>query len=112
MSTNSDLPPTDADDDELTAWINARLDSMEPRVKTWRYRVMGKTVAEILAERAVAKKHLSLSMPADAYSVFMTEVRAIGLKPATLMRRLIGNWLLSRGKHHPYFDLEWPPRPK
>lgn len=112
MSRQSALPPSDASDEVLAQWLDERLDAMDTRVSTWKYRVMGKTVAQILAERAVPKKHLSLSMPAEAYALFMAEVRAEGVRPATLMRRLVGNWLKSRGKHHPYFDFESPPRPK
>ena len=112
MSPQSALPPSDASDEVLAEWLDAQLDAMDTRVSTWKYRVMGKTVAQILAERAVPKKHLSLSMPAEAYAVFMAEVRREGLKPATVMRRLIGNWLKSRGVHHPYFDFEFPKRPQ
>ena len=90
------LPPREASDDEVRAWVRATVHAMDdtPRVSTWRYRALGMTMGDAMLG-APSHSRLSIKLPVGEARMVADAAKDRGLSRDVYVRRIVGTWLAT-----------------
>ena len=89
-----ELPPREATDEEVRAWVRMTVGAMDTteRVSTWRYRALGMTRGEAMLG-APTHSRVSLKIPVGEARLVADCAKDHGLTRDVYARRVLGTWL-------------------
>lgn len=96
------LPPTEATDDEVRAWVRMACIALEqtPRVRNWKFKALGMSTGEALAD-APRDGRIGFAVPVGEMRILrvLAKERGIGVEP--LVRRGFATWMCAVGDVDP-----------
>lgn len=87
------LPPVEATDDQVKAWVRTAINALEttPRARNWRWRALGMSVGEAMVD-APRTGRIKVEIPVGEMRILreMAAERSIGVE--TMVRRGFATW--------------------
>lgn len=102
MSPLPSLPPVEATDDEVRAWVRAAMQAVDavPRRKNWRFRALGCSYGEAMAD-APRTGRVGLEIPVGEMRILRELAAERGIGVETLVRRALATWMSAIGDVDP-----------
>ena len=102
-----ELPPSDADDVQIAAWVRAAMSAMDnsPHQRFWRRRVLGTARHEVIANGG-AYYRLDLKVPIDDMRQILAAARERELPVRTWTRQALATAMVVCEGVHPD-DVPW-----
>jgi len=90
------LPPVEASDEEVRAWVRTTMIAMDdtPRRSTWRFNALGMSLGEALAE-APRDVRITLTVPVGEARLISDAAKARSIPRDAFIRRIIGTWMVA-----------------
>lgn len=91
------LPSPEATEAEVAAWVRVQvraLDEDTMRRRNWRYRALGMSVGEALAQAPTVTR-VAVPIPAGEYRIVKDVAAERGVAMEPFVRRALGTWLVA-----------------
>lgn len=91
------LPSSEATEAEVAAWVRVQVNALDDgalRRKNWRYRALGMSVGEALAQAPTVTR-VAIPVPAGEYRILKDVAAERGLAMEPFTRRILGTWLVA-----------------
>jgi len=90
------LPPVEASDDEVRAWVRTSMIALDDtkRKSTWRFNALGMSLGEALAD-APRDVRVTIVVPVGEARLISDAAKARGIPRDAFIRRVLGTWMVA-----------------